>query len=264
MASPSNASEPDSPDEEEFIDTGFDALLFWDRYRQFILIAAGVLILALAGFGIYEYQQSQLLAASGALLAQATTEDDYRALIDKYPGTVAAGNASLMLAGKLRADNKFDDAMQVLQTFLDKYPTHPLAHAGDLSIAETLEAQGKIDDAVTRYQEVAAKYPDSYSAPISILDQANILQAQGKTEEARRTFENFLAQFPDSVFAQQATAELHLLRSTPGAASAPASSAETRPPGITDSFLNSVRAQMASPSPAASPPAIPVIPGSTH
>jgi len=34
-----------------------------------------------------------------AALAQATTEDDYRAVMDKYSGTPAAGNAALLLAG---------------------------------------------------------------------------------------------------------------------------------------------------------------------
>jgi len=231
MASPYNASEPESPEDEEvdeeIISTGFNALLFWDEYRQTILLAVGVLILAGVIFGIYEYNQSQRLAASGTALAGASTEDDYRAIIDKYPDTVAAGDASLLLAGKLRADTKYDDAIQVLQNFLDKYPTHPLAAAGDLSIAETLETQGKLDDAMTRYQEVAAKYPDSYAAPVAVLDQANLLQFQGKIEDARRVFENFVAQFPYSIFVNQAMAEMHLLPPAAPGAAASASAAPT-------------------------------------
>jgi len=239
MASPSNASEPESPDEyddpeveeeEDFVDTRFDALLFWDRNRQAILIAGGIILLALVAFGIYEYNQGRLTAAAGAALAQAVTEDDYRAVMSTYPGTIAAGNASLLLAGKLRAEHNYDDAIQVLQTFLANYPTHPLASAADLSIGETLEAQGRVDDAMLKYQEVAAKYPDSYSAPIALMDQANILQYQGKIDDARRIFENFVAQFPDSVFAGQAMAEMHLLRPTPGAAAEP--TPETNPENL--------------------------------
>jgi TolA-binding protein len=226
MASPYNASEPESPQdeqEEEIISTGFNALLFWDQYRQSILLGAGVLILAVVVFGVYMFNQSQKVAAAGAALASAATEDDFRAVIDKYPDTVAAGDASLILAGKLRADKKYDDSIQVLQTFLDKYPTHPLVAAGDLSIAETLETQGKMDDAMTRYQEVAAKYPDSYAAPVAVLDQANLLQYQGKIEDARRVFENFVAQFPDSIFVNQAMAEMHLLPPAPPSAAASSS-----------------------------------------
>jgi TolA-binding protein len=107
-----------------------------------------------------------------------------------------------------------------LQTFLDKYPAHPLAAAGDLSVAETLDAEGKADDAMSKYQEVAAKYPDTYSAPLAVLAQAALLQREGKTEDARRVYENFVAQFPDSVFTQQAMAQMHMLRTKPGAAAA--------------------------------------------
>lgn len=238
MASPFNASEPESPEEEEdeeFISTGFNALLFWDQYRQAILLGAGILILAAVGFGIYEYNQSQRVAAAGAALAAASTDDDYRAVMDKYPDTIAAGDASLLLAGKLRTEKKYDDAIQVLQTFMDKYPNHPLVAAGDLSVAETLEAQGKLDDAMLRYQEVAAKYPDSFSAPVAVLDQANLLQFQGKIEDARRVFENFVAQFPDSIFVNQAMAEMHLLppaASGPGAASATPAPTPANPEGL--------------------------------
>jgi len=223
MASPSNAREPDSSDEEEeeFIDVGFDPLLFWDQYSQIILLGGGILVAALVVFGIYEYNQLKRIAAAGTALAQAANEDDYRQIIDKYPGTVAAGDASLLLAGKLRDARKYDDALQVLQTFLDKYPDHPLAAGGDLSFAETLDAQGKADEAVARYEEVAAKYPDSYGAPLALVAEANILKSEGKIDEARRIYENFVAQFPDSLFTQEAMAEMHLLRPVAGASPAP-------------------------------------------
>jgi outer membrane protein assembly factor BamD (BamD/ComL family) len=258
MASPTNASEPESSDEEEIIDTGFDALLFWDRYRQIILVVGGVVLLGLAAFGIYEYNQSQLIAGAGAALAQAASEDDLRQVTDKYPGTAAAGDAMLLLAGQLRTEQKYDDAAQVLQTFLDKYPTHPLAHAGDLSLAETLEAQGKDDEAMSRYEEVAAKYPDSYSAPLALLAQANLLKSQGKIDDARRVYENFVAQFPDSVFAQQAMAEMHMLRPAAGASSAAASAAptpESNTGGLSlPGLMNPPPASSPAPAPGATPP----------
>jgi len=243
MASPSNANEPESPDEEEIIEAGFDPILFWDQYRQIILVAAGVILLALVIGGVYEYNQSKQIEAAGAALAQASTEDDYRQIIDKYAGTMAAGDASLFLAAKLRDEKKYDDAIQVLQTFLDKYPTHPLASAGDLSIAETLEAQGKTDDAIAKFQEVAAKYPDSYGAPLAVIAQANILKSQGKTDEARRLYENFVAQFPDSVFTQEAMNEMHLLRSGGGAAGA---AGQSNPEGLS-TLLNPAAATPAPP-----------------
>jgi len=256
MASPPNTSEPESSDEEEIIEAGFDPLLFWDQYRQTILLVGGVLLLALAGFGIYEYNQSQRIAAAGAALAQAANDDDYRAVMDKYSGTVAAGDASLFLGGRLRGEKKYDDSLQVLQTFLDQYPNHPLAHAGDLSIGETLDAQGKLDEAIAKYQEVAAKYPDSYSAPLAVIAQANILKSQGKIDEARRLYENFVAQFPNSIFTQEAMAEMHLLRPVGGASATPETSSEDL---SVPAFLRRVPAA----SPSAPGPPMPAVPGAT-
>jgi len=244
MVSPSNASEPESPDEEEIIDTGFDLLLFWDQHRQIILVAGGVILLVLVALGIFEYNQSQRIAAAGAALAQAGNEDDYRQIIDKYAGTTAAGDAAIFLADRLRSDKKYDQALEVLQTFLAKYPAHPLAPGAELSIAETLEAQGKMDEALAKYEEVAAKYPESYSAPVAVLAQANILKSEGKIEDARRLYENFMAQFPDSVFGQQAATERQLLRPVAGA-SASASPAAAAP----------------SAAPSAAAPVMPVFPG---
>jgi len=247
MASPSDDNVPESSEEEEVIDTGFDFLLFWDQYRQIILLVGGAVLLALVFFGIYEYNQSQRIAAAGAALAQAATEDDYRQVIAKYPGTVSAGDAALFLASQLRGEHKYDDALQVIQDFLDKYPNHPLVHAGDLSYAETLEAQGKIDEAVARYEEVSAKYPDSYSAPVAVIAEANILSSQGKPDQARRLYENFVAQFPESIFTQDAMAEMHLLHPAAGASAAPKTDAE----GIPEFLRRPAGAPSAAPSAAA-------------
>jgi TolA-binding protein len=259
MASPSNASEPESPEEEEIIHAGFDPLLFWDQYRQVVLVAGGVILLGLAIFGTYEFNQSRTVAAAGAALSQASTEDDYSQIIAKYPGSIAAGDASLLLAGKLRDEKKYDEAVQVLQTFLDKSPTHPLAHAGDLSIAETLEAQGKTDDAIAKYQEVAAKYPDTYSAPLALLAQANAYKSEGKTEDARRAYENFVAQFPDSIFAQQAMGEMKMLRAAPGAAATGSPSATNAdvPASLLDSIQAAAAHASSSPAASAAPSAAP-------
>ena len=106
MASPSDDNVPESSEEEEVIDTGFDFLLFWDQYRQIILLVGGAVLLALVFFGIYEYNQSQRIAAAGAALAQAATEDDYRQVIAKYPGTVSAGDAALWPAAARRHASK--------------------------------------------------------------------------------------------------------------------------------------------------------------
>ncbi|HEX4084312.1 MAG TPA: tetratricopeptide repeat protein [Chthoniobacteraceae bacterium] len=264
MASASNDPDPDPVEdqEEDFIDAGFDPILFWNQYGRVILIAAAVIVLAAIAFGVYEYNRSQRIQAAGAALAQAVSNDDYQQVIDKYEGTVAAGDASLVLASKLRDAKKYDDAIQVLETFLEKNPKHPLAAAGDLSVAETMDIAGRKDDAISRYEEVAAKYPDSFAAPLAVLAQANLLRHEGKTEDARRLFENFSSQFPDSIFAQEAMTELRLMRPATGPSAAPtpvgglenlSSPTPTPLPAAATKGMNVPLA--ASPAPVAIPPA---------
>ncbi len=226
MDEPEEDQEPDLLEEEqEIIEAGFDPLQFWDQYHKSILAAVALIVLGLVGYGIYRYNQARQTAAAGAALAQATTEDELRQVIDNYPGSIAAGDASLLLAGKLRDnDQKYDDALQVLQDFMDKNPTNPLVAGADLSYAETLEAEGKLDDAIARYEEVNAKYSDSYAAPLAVMAEANILKSQGKLDEARRLYDTFITQFPDSLLGPAAQAEKTLLR-------APAASAASSAPG---------------------------------
>jgi len=197
------------------------------------------------------YNQAQSVAAAEAALADASNEDDFNQIIAKYPGTVAAGDAMLLLADKLRTAKRYDDATQTLQTFMAKYPTHPLTAAGDLGLAETLDAQGKLDDAIAGYQEVAAKYPDSYVAPIALLAQAAILRHENKVADAHRVYENFVTQFPDSVFAQQAQAEMRMLRSAPTAAPTPEVSGSNVPQSLLDAIRAAAQKVQSGSSPAA-------------
>ena len=198
---------PQHPQQPEF-----DAHLFWDEHKNKIILAVALIVAALVIYAIYEITAQQRDEAAGAMLAQAAKADDYKALIEKYPQSAAAGDAHLLLAKQLRDEKKYDEAAATLRDFSQKNPEHPLAHAGLLSLAETLELQGKTDEAMTTYQQVATKYPDSYSAPIAVLAQANLLKAQGKADEARRAYENFVTQFPDSVFSQEAMREMRLMR----------------------------------------------------
>jgi TolA-binding protein len=191
---------------------GFDSDLFWDEHKKTILAAVALLLIALAVYAIYETTEQNKRASAGAALAQAAKPEDYKSLIEKYPGTTAAGNAHLLLAKQQRDEKKFDDASATLRNFTDRYPEHPLIDAGWLSLAETQALQGKPDDAVKTYQTVTSKYPTSYSAPLATLAQASLLKTQGKPEDAKQLYENFLAQYPGSTFTQEAMREMRLLR----------------------------------------------------
>lgn len=201
-----------TPAEELPVEPGFDMFAFWDEYQAKIILAAVLLVVAVAGYGAYTINSSRKLANAQASLAKAESVEQLQAVVTEYPGTAASGNASLLLAGKLREEKKYDEAIAVLRAFLDKNPAHPLAGGALLSIGATLEVQGKEDEAVETYQQIATKYNDSYSAPLALLAQANIQRAKGKNAEARRSYESIVSLYPESLLAQQAMQEMKMTK----------------------------------------------------
>jgi len=196
---------------EEAVPAGFDPIVFWMENKNKVITYAALLIVGLTAFAAYQISTQHTKAASEALYAQATNPDGYRQVITKFPRSLAAGNAQLMLAGALRSDKKYDEALQTLHEFVSQFPDHPLAAGGALGIATTLESQGKIDEAFDAYQQVSVKFPASYAAPVALMAQANILAGKGKTEEAKRAYENVVSQFPESIYSQEAMQSAKLL-----------------------------------------------------
>ena len=201
------------PSTTEILPAGeFEPVAFWQQHKGKIIFYGVLLFVGLAAFAIYQITSARSLAETEQLFAQAKTVEDFQKIIANYPTSVTAGNASLMLAEKLRSEGKYDEAVSTLRRFTTQFPDHPLISGAWLSLAGSLDAQGKKDEALQTYQQLASKYPDSYAAPLSVCAQASILRAQGKTEEARHVYENLLAQFPKSYFAGAAMREMRLLR----------------------------------------------------
>jgi TolA-binding protein len=204
MPSPSPTTPP--------TETGFDPLVFWYHHQTKVLALAGLFLVAVAAYGVFEWSHMRTLAMSAEGLSAAKTDDDYRKIISSYPGTPAAGNAQLLLANQLRNEAKFDESSSLLRDFIDKYPKHELISGAWTSLAANQEAQGKTDDALATFQKVSTSYSTSFSAPVALLAQARILKNKGKTDEARRIYEQIMTQYQDNFVAQQAALENRQLK----------------------------------------------------
>ena len=84
----------------------FDLLVFWYHNRRKILIYTGVIVAALAAYGILQFLDLRTRNASQEMLAKATTAEQLRAVARAYPGTRVGGNALLLSADKLREEKK--------------------------------------------------------------------------------------------------------------------------------------------------------------
>jgi predicted negative regulator of RcsB-dependent stress response len=204
-------------------DATVDPVVFWFRYRKELLAALAVLVIGGAGFIGYRVYADHRESAASEFLAKAKSNEEYRQVIERYPGTPAGEAAYLFLAESYRAKNDFQQANATLQTFLDKFPEHELAGTARLGMAANSESMGKPDEALSTLQRLVTSNPKSFVAPLALLAQVHLLKAKGKIEEARRVCENFLTQYRESYLAGEVSRELRLMKpaSTPSPMPAP-------------------------------------------
>jgi predicted negative regulator of RcsB-dependent stress response len=223
-----------------------DAQVFWLRFRNEIIAAAAILLLALGGFIGYRIYVDRQASAASALLSSARTVEDYKRVIANYPNTPAGASAYLLLAEAQRSEKKFAEANTTLETFVDKHPEHELVPSARMAMAANLESMGKTDEALSIYGQIAAKYPKNFNAPLALVSAVPLLKAKHRDEEARQMCERVMTDYRESFWANMAEQQLHSLK--PRAASQP-------PPGPTaPPMLAAPRPTAPIPRPTTAPP----------
>ncbi len=228
--------------DEPLFDLGPSPLeVVWEKHRMAILVGTGAVVVALVGFfGAMTISHSNRIAAMEAFSA-ASTADELQAFIAKFPKSVEAGNASLLLSAAMRDEKKPDEASGVLEEFLKAQPNHPLAPLALVGLSG-LAAQS--DDVVTAradLQRVLSEYPTSFVVPFAMLSEAEILLASGDRQGALAAFQALSRQHPSSVAGSAAQNTLMALESlvvgttpaapvTPGSVELPAQ--EPVPPAM--------------------------------
>jgi TolA-binding protein len=230
-------------------DSAVEAQVFWLRFQKEIAAALLVIVLGLAAFAGYRLYNAHRESNAASLLGGAKSEQDYRAVMERYSGAPAAASAFLLLAEKQRTEKKFSEANATLQEFVAKYPDHELASTAELAIAADLEAMGKTDEALAQYKQVAAKYSNNYNAPLAMISEVPLLKQKNRTEDARRVCEEILTKYRmpgqqttavagddriETIWAAEAMRYLRSLKppEQPKASPAAANAAGTPPPMI--------------------------------
>ena len=114
--------------------------VFWMKYKNQIVIAVLVLVLAIAGYGAYQFISARQEAAAAEMLGKAKTAADYQKVILEHPGSNAAPTAALLLAAEQRKEGKFAEANTTLQTFVDRFPNHQLVTTAKMAIAANFDS----------------------------------------------------------------------------------------------------------------------------
>lgn len=178
----------------------FDAQAFWLQYGSTILRTLGVIVIALAVWGGYQWSQIQKTEGSALALAAAKTPDDFRKVKTEWAGTPAGALASLELGTALNNEGKYDEATTELRGFLKDNPKHQLASGALSTLAISLESAGKPDEALVIYQQITTSYPASAHAEPALINQARIYKAQNRPEDALRALDSLNQKFPGSAW----------------------------------------------------------------
>lgn len=192
-------------------DPALETGLLWDQYKWPIIALVAVLVLGGLSFAGYQFYSQRKTADASALLAAAKSPEDYKVVIDRYPGSEAAASAYLLLAEQERAKKDYAGANVTLHKFIDQFPKHELITTAWMGVAANLESLGKPDEALSTYQRMVTEYPQSFNAPLALLSQVPLLKAKNRPEEARRACETLLTQYRDSILVNEALRELRTL-----------------------------------------------------
>ena len=232
------ASEPDF--------SSINREVFWVLHGKKIIVASIAALLVLIGIGAYIGWQTLQSAQAEASYDSATNIEGWQKVVDRFPGSIAAGNALLRIAAQQSSEAHYPDADKTYQRFVREYPKHPFAVNGLMGLATNAEAETKPDEAITYYAEIASKFGTTYLAPMALLSQARLTEGKGQLKEARQFYEMVVQRYPQSVVAQIASVEASRLNEKLGN--------EVKQTGQTNNLLTSSPQPSASgkPSPAAS------------
>lgn len=199
--------EPRQPvSDEPYIEPDVSAFeILWIKHRPAFIAGFAMLALAIIGVGGWiAYTQVRHHNAVAAF-AGANDAEALRAVIDKYPSSVVAGNAALLLAGIERDAGNLDGANSLLADFARRQPRHPFAPVAKLAIAENAALAAEFDTALAGLQGVSDEFPGSFVAPFALLQKAELSLALNNRNEALRTLEVLSRLYPSSVSAESST-----------------------------------------------------------
>jgi len=190
------------------------------------LVAAGLLVVILAGVGwfAYDWYRTGIERAGEGALVQAYQEirkveespekreevaiAQLRQVVERHSGTKAAGESLMRLGNILYESGKHDEALEAFGRYLQAFPGGP--HRVKAAIGKAYSEESKGDLAAAE-QTLLAIISSAKGDPLlgeAEIGLARIYEALKKTDEASKLFGQIVEKYPQSQWAQQATERL--------------------------------------------------------
>ena len=171
---------------------------FLNQHFKTILIAFGALTVGSAVWGVVRYNNAKTATEAAELATAAKTVEDCDVVVQRYPNSVASGNALLMKADLLWKQNKRDSSVAVLRDLVSKQKDHPLYQQALMALASRLESMGEKAEARTLYERLLSEAPEGELAPLAQLRLGDMLWAEGKEDEAKKIYESLPSKYPST------------------------------------------------------------------
>lgn len=227
---------------------------FLDRNQKNLIALAVLLALGTAAYVVYDGLRQGAQTTAGNELMKAADTAAFRQVAETHKDSLAGGTAKVLLAERLWTEDKKDDAVQTLRSFLSGQPTHPAAPAARANLAAKLMSQGKTADATKEFESLVSDSSSSYLAPYALLCLGDLALTAGNPEKAAKYYDQVKTQYADSDFAKTVTERSAALKAKLPAEVEP-------PPAPPAEKAAPASAPAASPAaPAASAPATPAQP----
>lgn len=169
---------------------------YLEKNFRLIMVALALLAVVLSAWGIMRYLSNQTALEAAERFTAASSAEDCDVVIQKYPGSVAAGNALVRKAELLWNDGKKESSISALRQFVKEYGKHPLQVPSQLGLSSKLDAMGEKAEARQLLDGILKKYPQSEFAPAAQIQIADLLWEDGKADEAKKLLESLARLYP--------------------------------------------------------------------
>jgi TolA-binding protein len=207
-----------------------------ENQRLLVMITAGLVALAVIGYGIYFYRSSREQRAQDALAKaidtiesplipptpvpgqppapnakfktdaerQAAAEKQFKDVQSQYSGSDGADVADLYLARLEAQHGNTASARKRLEHFISAHPKHMLVGGARYSLYQLRIDGGEGPQVAQELQAQIGKADAPLPSDTMLVLLAHAYDAQGNAEKSKETYRRIVTEFPDSPYAVEA------------------------------------------------------------